>query len=518
MAVKKQTKKFRIQFIVFGMSLWLLSGIYTGYAQQIKWLRITELQSPINEIGAEYENEITQGNTNFFSWPAQYGIGQNTCRRECLWIGCKNFDDPVEMKIKSVKVIGSGPRDGADRMNQIFEQEIKLIGKYYHPIVIVNDQNATVNNIYDILDSLDENLETDRIVLVKFNTSIGVSVTKKVMAFDQPNHGNYFIFDHVFKNTGIIDRSGNVKQQTLNDVYFYFGNRYAFAGVSCTGFGSGWGAWNSTWGSSDITHSFGNNPAAPVFEMRGFYTWYGPNTDRPVAYAEDWGCPNEAGDGIMASAKYAGCVILHADKSSNDASDDLFQPRTNNFINPDLSIFSANSSQYDELFMADRYAAMTDGHPAVQHDELVDDDYPISYTEPTEAIGRRCPTRTGIWPYTLAPGDSIHIVFAEGVGGICMEKNREVGANWLQYYKNTGTPTLIMPDGIMTTDYNLYKRIWVETGKDSILQTYRSALRNYQSGFKLPHPPPPPQQFTVTSGGDRIQLAWSEQRRQLASL
>lgn len=37
-------------------------------SQEIKWLRVAELQSFINELGAEFESEGTTGNTNFFSW------------------------------------------------------------------------------------------------------------------------------------------------------------------------------------------------------------------------------------------------------------------------------------------------------------------------------------------------------------------------------------------------------------------------------------------------------------------
>lgn len=511
-------RKIQNKLLLLAVGFLVLSIIYPAYAQEIKWLRVSDLQSFINEVGAEYENESQVGNTNFFSWPAQYGIEQNTIRMKGVWIGCKNFDDPVEKKLKSVKVIGSGPRNAADRINQIFEKEIKLIGRYYHPIVVVDDQGATINDTYDVLDSLDENLAADRMVLVKFNTSIGVSVTKKVMAFTSSEHGNYFINDYVFKNTGIIDRAGAVHQQTLQDVWFYFMYRYAFAGESSAGFGSTWGAFSSTWGNSTINHAFGanpnapefNNPTSPLFQMRGFYSWYGPSRDRQVAYEEDWGCPNEAEDGVMGSAKYAGCVTLQADTDPNNPSDDRYQPKTTWFIGSDINIVLANVSQYDEVFMADRYAAMSEGHPDKQHDEVVGDDYPINYTDPRRQTGGGVSQGQGFGPYTLAPGDSIHIVFAEGVAGICREKNREVGGNWLQWYKKTGTPALTMPDGSTATDHNAYKKAWVFTGKDSILKTYRNAMRNYQSGYKIPQPPPPPKEFTVTSGGDRIRLEWED--------
>ncbi len=42
-----------------------------------------------------------------------------------------------------------------------------------------------------------------------------------------------------------------------------------------------------------------------------------------------------------------------------------------------------------------------------------------------------------------------------------------------------------------------------------MMQMFHRALRNYKLGYKIPHPPPPPQQFTVASGGDRISLSWS---------
>lgn len=521
--MRKRNMKIRKLLLAPMVILLALSGAHTAPAQEIKWLRVTELQAPINEIGAEFEGEFAQGNTNCFTWPAQYGIDptlgdQNVVRAKGLWIGCKNFNDPVEKKLKSVKVVGSGPRDFADRPNQIFEKGIKMIGRNYHPIVVVDDQLASLLETYDLLDDVDENLEADRMVLAKFNTSIGVSVTKKVMAFANPEHGNYFVNDYVFKNTGIFDRAGTVQSQTLQDVWFYLNYRYGFAGVTSTAFGSTWGAFESQWGENTINHSFGEDPAAPAFsdpssplyQMRGFYSWYGPsNRNVRPSYEEDWGCPNLNENGVLGAAKFAGCVTLHADKAPGDATNDLSQPKTTWFLSSDINIVSANVSQYDELFMTDRYTAMSEGHPDKPHDELVGDNYPYLYSDPRRQSGGGASQGQGFGPYTLAPGDSIHIVFAEGVSGISWEKGREVGANWLQWRNSISTPPLVMPDGSTSTDFNLYKRRWVETGRDSILKTFRNAIRNYASGYKIPLPPPPPQEFTVTSGGDRILLTWA---------
>ncbi|MBN1302398.1 MAG: hypothetical protein JW995_14370 [Melioribacteraceae bacterium] len=517
--MKNYKDRIQLQLPVFMLALFFITAMQTDFAQRIKWLRVSDLQSFVSEIGAEYEGQSTTGNTNYFSWPAQYSIDQNTARMKGLWIGAKNFDDPVENKEKGVKVIGSGPRDGVDRVNQIFPTYFKLVGRDYHPNVIVDDQKATLNDVYDLVDSIDASLPSDRMVIVKFHTSMGITVTKKVMVFTSQNHGNYFINDYEFENTGIYNAAGDVKEQTLQDVWFYFIYRYAFAGVTSSGWGSTWGAFESTWGNSTLNHAFGQDPAADSFtnpssdihNMRGFYSYYGPSKERTaVTYDEDWGCPNEAEDGLLGSAKYAGCVTLHADISPSNNADDLFQPRTTWFISSDINIMLADVSQYDEIFMDDRFTAMSEGHPEQQHDEIVGDNYPINYSDPRRQSGGGTSQGQGYGPYTLAHGEKVHIVFAEGVSGISWEKAREVGDKWLKWRNSSASPELVKPDGSTTTDHNEYKNEWVFTGRDSIIQTYRNAINNFKSGYTLPQPPPAPDEFVVTSGGDRIKLEWSD--------
>jgi hypothetical protein len=502
------------------------------YSQDSRWLRIGEAHTFINEIGAEYENELTTGNTCFLNWPSLYGNVQQTTRSKALWIGCNNFDDPVEGIIKRVKVISSGPRNATEVTNMIFERELNLVGKYERPIVLVDNAFASVNEIYDILDSLDENLPADRMVLVKFNTSMGITVTKKVLAFSHPDHDNYFLYDFVFENTGIINREGETHSQRLENVWFYFLYRYAFAGESRQTFNEQlWGSWNSTWGENTLNHAFGQDPNGPdftnplslLYQLRGFYSYAGPDRNRTTVTREaDWGCPNQLDDGIMASAKYTGCVTLHSDTDPDDQSDDLYQPATTHYLSSDINIVQTDVSQYNEAFMDNRFTAMTEGHPDQQHDEYVGERYPADVTDNRRNTGGGTSQGQGFGPYTMDPGDSIHIVFAEGVSGISRQKNREVGANWLQYFNSTGMPALIMPDGNpATTDNvygyapeNAYKRAWIETGIDSILKTYSNATAMYQylynDGPEVTEAPPPPNEFRVASRGDRISLSWAD--------
>lgn len=524
--MKKRGMKIGDQYIVLQLSLLILLLVLPGHTQDIRWLRIGELQSPYNEVGAEYETEFNLAGTtsNYFSWPSQYSIDQTVTRMKGLWIGCTNYDDFVEGQLKSVKVVGTGPKSNA-LPDQIFPQEIRLIGRYPHPNVTAEGVRATVLDNYDILDEIDENLPCDRMVLIRYHTSIGVSVTKKVMAFAQPEHGNYFINDYVFKNTGIIDGEGTVHEQTLNDFWVYFFYRYAFGGLTSSGsFLDVWGGFNSLWGESTLNHAFGEDPNAleftdpnsPFYQMRGFYSWYGPYDKSPrPPYDEDWGCPklDDPWAGTLGTAKYTGCVTLHADTGPQDQSDNPYQPATTWFLSPDADICAnTNPSQYDEIFMNDRWTAITEGHPSEQHDEVVGDDYPNNYRDPRRNLGGGVGMGQGFGPYILAPGDSIHIVFAEGVSGISWEKGREIGRNWLQWRNGTGQPTLIMPDGMEEdSDYNEYKRAWVvDAGRDSLLKTMRNAMENFNSGYTLPEPPPPPGEFTVLGGGDRVQLTWAD--------
>jgi hypothetical protein len=75
--MKNQIIEVRIIFSILMLSSWFFNCIDTAYAQNIKWLRIGDLQAPINETGAEYEAEFAvPSSTNYFSWPAQYGINQ----------------------------------------------------------------------------------------------------------------------------------------------------------------------------------------------------------------------------------------------------------------------------------------------------------------------------------------------------------------------------------------------------------------------------------------------------------
>lgn len=517
--MKKRESKIRYIMLVIGLMA-IFCVFHYGLSQEIRWLRVGQLQSFIVDYGSE--NEYTPISSNTFAWPAQYGDNQYTCRSKSLWLGATNFYDPLEKRTKFVKVIGSGPRyDNVTQPGMIFSRSIKLIGRSKAPIVMVDNKLASGNQQYDVLDEEDPSLPCDRMVVVKFNTSMGISVTKKVMAFSQQNHDSYFIYDYVIKNTGIYNEAGDVYSQTLNNFYVHFGYRYAFSGVTSTGWGSTWGAFSSEWGSSTLLYDFGpySGSRSTTDTLRGFYAYYSPNKDRQsfgiTQYDQDWGCPNQLGgsvglNGLLGSAKYAGAVTLFASQNPlNYSVDDPMQPTTTSWFNTDDTPEKIPVSQFDETYMQRRYTIMTEGHLAQSMEDMVGTQY-VNDFYTANASGRYGGNQgQGYGPYTLAPGDSIHIVIAEGVNGIDWEKCREVGAVWYEYFKGTSMPPLVFPAGTSGSTYTDYTKAWVQTGKDSVVHLYRKARANFRSGYNIPKPPEPPSSFTVESGGDKVSLKWT---------
>jgi hypothetical protein len=228
---KSIKKRILLMAICFSMIAYIFHTVV--YAQNQKHIRVGQAQCFFKDYGCE--PELTPD--NFLSWPAQYGDNQHTTRQKGLWIGCTDFNDPVEGAIKSVKVIGIGPRLPVNQFTMVFPKSIRkiqMIGKYPHPDVYVDGVSGTSNTLYDSLDVFDADLFCDRMVVMKFHTSMGVTITRKIMAFTQQNHDDYFIQEYIFTNTGIYNEAGDTQEpvQTLDNFWVYFTYRYAFAGVT----------------------------------------------------------------------------------------------------------------------------------------------------------------------------------------------------------------------------------------------------------------------------------------------
>jgi len=522
--------------------------------QEIKWLWVSSLRQWFSNGGSEIEcgrfgrNDPNQQQNDGLRWPAQYKYQDHNVGKT-LWIGTTNFTDPANGVTYPFKVVDFG-HYFMYLNTEIYPEEFRLIGRFNHPTVTVDGTPASDldSNDLDLAggeDQLDPGLSADRMIFNRVNTPVGITVYRKVLAFTQQYNDNYYIYEYVFKNTGFINNTGGkmAPAPTLTGVVFDFRYRFADCNMYYVRQGLAGGA-GENWGWSTINDAVGQDPAhtlpAPN-NFRAVLEYYGPF--RPYDHyppsdfmSDDIGGPDYLDGSIMWGTHFIGEVVLHADTSPHDTTDDPTQPKNTQFTSSENTIdfnttnFNvlpwdpANSTtQFDSSLMRMQYQNMTQTNSGQTHAQLVGED---TNGWPTDVVYNKweggaedggVSSQQSFGPYTLAPGDSVRIVIAEAVAGINHGLNREITKNWWVWYNNgkRDSVDLALPpgspwDGGTTKNGDTYKNAWVFTGKDSLFQTFRRAIANYNSGYKIPQPPPPPDRFTVTSGDNKIALAWSD--------
>ncbi len=488
--------------LLFAVTLLCLSVPGLGQVfgpQEFKWIRVGDLRSFYSNAGAEIEfcrftNSVSETQTDGLQYPAQFNFQDHSCAKS-LRIGSTNYMDVVAGETFAHKVVSAGSRQ-AYLATEMMPYEFTMTGKFSSPLVVVDGLTGSTNFIQDILDEVDPSMNADRQISNFLHTSMGVDVRRKILGFSQQNHDNYMIYEYVFKNTGIIDSEGTLNTQTLTDVMFHMQYRYAFAYEA---FRLGWiTSSNASWGRNAVNQTVWADPTNGD-PIRAQYSWYGPVSASP-GYEADYGAPNHAGGPVMAGTQFIGTTVLHADTSPADQTNDTNQPTTTMYLGSDRDAQGVN--QYSSDIMTRKYEFMTAGHPAKTHAELVGTGFADVWGIDAGGYAQG----QGFGPYTMAPGDSIRIVIAEAIGGIDRQKNLDVTENW-----NNGSGPFTLPDGSTTTNINAYKNAWVETGVDSLFQAFRMAKLCFDNDYVIPQPPPPPNTFTVSSGGDRIILDWSDE-------
>ena len=154
-------------------------------------------------------------------WPAFYRIQDNQAAKG-LWLGAKNFYDPIVDKDYQYKVVHAGPRH-LDIENETIPLELKMFGKYDHPNVLVDGDPSTNLQYTDNVDVVDKNLISDRKILNVVQTSLGIKMKRKIYAFTHPDHQNYHIQEYTFINNGCFDKSceTNMSRRLRASRYIY---------------------------------------------------------------------------------------------------------------------------------------------------------------------------------------------------------------------------------------------------------------------------------------------------------
>lgn len=501
----KITVKGSVQFFLF------IACLSTALGDETRWLGVGNIHSWYSSAGGEREVGRIYSQQDGLRWPAQYRY-QDTVAAKALWIGCINYTDPLVDRTFPFKVIHVGPRV-LDDIDEMIPMEFKMVGRFDHPGVFVdNIPGSRMMYGDDEVDQVDTELEADRMIYNVVHTGIGITLTRRIYALTNQNHDNYFIYDYVFKNTGIVKKDSSITHlQTLNDVVFFFQYRYSPT-KEARHYHGGAMPQSMGWGHSTVNDAVFQHPVTGD-PFRVQFAWLGLHSQ---ANFNSIGGPWATSDGHLAAAQYVGVMTLHADKSATDKTDDTGQPFTTMYLQSDLKITSGNS-QFNETQMGEEYAAMTAGHPLKTHANDIGCPTPIDCSAPANTYVKAGDPGNpggyshgqGFGPYTLDPGDSIHIVLAEGVAGLGRDKVYEIGARWLKWFKGESL-TFTLPDGSTTTHGDEYKNAWVYTSQDSLFKTLERARDNYYSGFDIPQPPPPPELFEVVSGGDRITLNWAD--------
>jgi len=473
-----------------------------------KYIRIGELQSNFTAYGSEraWNNSYYEG----LQWPADYTLQDNSVIKRA-WLGAENFTDSDGRFWEKYGIYFAV--DYVDL--SLFPVEMKQTAKFPLPDVFVDGNNINAPFKGDI-DEINPNQIPDRIVTNVVNTSMGLTMTRKILAFSQQYHDNYFIKIYTFKNTGNTDYDDEIELNTpLKGVRISWSTRYSVSreGAAIIGDGQSWGkhTWVSKRGENYAEHQneqiLESNPI--VDWIRCGFAFAGQSERNPY---DNFGAPDIKGDGRLASPQYAGTAILHVDKSASDKSDDPLQPAVLGWHAGDT--YPALGSMNADVPMKHLYS-MLSGEPyqGLGGTERFYETYNKNNTKDPYTV-HNDGGGTNVWisygPFDLEPGDSVTIVEAQGVNGLSRAMCQEIGARWKLAYNNSNDKgPFALPKAGTTDNKDIYKDQWQATGVDSLLLTFGRALRNYENDYLIPEPPEPPQIFEVNSGGDRIALSWN---------
>jgi len=474
-----------------------------------RYIRVGELQSMFSAYGSEraWNNIYYEG----LMWPASYTKQDNAVIKRS-WIACSDFTDASGIKWEKYGINFTLDYEKVS----LFPMQLQQTARFSPPLVYVNGSDITAPFSGEV-DQVDADLIADREVINVVNTTMGLTMTRRILAFSQQYHNNYFIIEYTFTNTGNTDYDDAIELNAeLKGVRISWGTRYSVCreGSEKIGDGQSWGkhSWVTKRGENYASHSGelvqGDEPI-PDWLRCGF-SWAGQSS---VNTFDNIGGPYVAGDGRLTAPQHAGSAILHVDKSSSDHSDDPNQPAVLGWhagdTYPSLGTMSASSTtamlQLYDMLSGNPYTGLGG---VDRMDEVYMSKNPDPYTVHNDGGG------TNVWiaygPFDIPHGQSITIVEAEAVAGINRLLCEQIGRRWKQAYTNSSDRgPFTLPDGTTTTDKDVYKDKWTATGKDSIMLTFSRAKRNYDSGYKVPQPPLPPSIFNVESGGGRISLKWS---------
>ena len=378
--------------------------------------------------------------------------------------------------------------------------------------------------IQAIGDPVSSNSPADAMIYSHLDTWTGIDIQRWAYAFADDENDDYIIMEYKFTNT---------TGETMNDVYFGLqAQTHASAYYGADLWGNYIGATYDDFVAGDAT-------ADP---MRAWYAWDAdqtgaqPDVDTRGKPDSQWGNFQEP--------SFFGHVVLHADASATDESDDPSQPAKAGWsqreLAPDLNV-AGHEDIYS--YLADGWSTANPGAYAVtlDPDGNVDPDGDGQYRvlDPTLDINNTTQfdplteqEKTALFsfgPYTLAPGEDVRVVTALVGGQIpyrwAIDAGRAYANGNVQQFAlvplpydivNPFTGATVATQG--STLDKATKNAVLDISLDFMLDNAQKAIDNWNAGdvnggtgsFGIPLAPASPS-LTATSENDQIRLEWGNE-------
>jgi hypothetical protein len=381
-----------------------------------RYIRIGSLQTYFSAYGSEraWNNSYYEG----LIWPADY-LQQDNAVIKRAWIATQDFTDAKgdSWEAYGISIIL------ADVELSLYPMELKQTAKFAPPLIFVDGSNITAPYAGDV-DDVDPTQIADRVIMDVVNTSMGLTMTRRILFFSQQYHDNYFICEYTLKNTGNTDYDDEIElNRPLKGVRIGWGQRYSVCreGAAVMGNQQSWGkySWVTKRGEDYPQHANEKiTEANPIVQwIRCGFSWAGQQATN--AY-DNIGGPRLTVPGRLTAPQFAGTAVLHVDKSATDKSDDPNQPAVLGWHAGDTYPSLGNLQQSDMPRMLQLYD-MLSGEPyqglggTDRMDETYMAQHPDPFTVHNDGGG------TNVWicygPFDLDPGQSVTIVEAEAVNG-----------------------------------------------------------------------------------------------------
>jgi len=475
------------------------------------WIKVGALQSPFDAWGAERGWDANRSLYEGLQWPAWYDRTDNFVI-DRQFMACRNFTN----KNGEVQLYESARFSTGASADQIVPQSLTQTGRYPYTEISVDGMTQYVDDY--INGQYHDDTKADRVVTNIIHTALGLKMTRKIYAFSQQYNDNYFIYEYTFENTGNIDDDAVIElSETIHDFYFGMISRY------CTSREAYYvtNLRQASWGAHQWVY---HTPMIDDPEIPYFYSWIGQakTTDITLTY-DNVGVPvlpavGTEDEARIKSPQFVGMAVLHTDAAYNNNSNDKTKVRTAWYIGDstpgegsDQQAWTLLNNNYENLGTFDVPQDVYGGH------KIADRLAPYTVIKDRGSAGTNSYLSFG--PYEVPFGETIKIVLCEGVAGLDRKKAIEVGKNWYNAYKGKDVtltlppdPEFRDPDPVDETApmMDIYKDSWVYTGKDSIIKTFMRAKENYDSGYDISIPPPPPLTFTILPQPDQVSIEWAD--------